>query len=362
MSYFGRFILLLINIIVGLPYIFYNYMTLKSICRFLIDIIVFIVVSAICYLLGKTYDKLNFYQQELENSHREFQEIFDNINVVLWSSNLINKQTTVSKRASDLFGYKTEDFSKNYHLFTEAAHPEDKELVNKYYQELLSGKESVAEYRIIRSDGQIRWIQSNGKPVFNKSGNLIKLVGTTVDITERKLAEQNIHHVAYHDTLTDLPNRRFLYEYLNKAFARSKRNNQGLSILFLDLDGFKDVNDKYGHEAGDILLKQVSQRLKNNIRENDIASRLGGDEFLIVLENSDKNQTLQIADRIIKSVSEPYTLNNNDSVFFTVSIGISLYPQDGNNPEILINKADKAMFSAKKRGKNDVKFYTHDLD
>ncbi|MGD9568661.1 MAG: diguanylate cyclase [Sedimentibacter sp.] len=361
MNYRSRFILLLISTVVGIPYIFYNHVTFQNVGRLFVDITVFIVVSTIFWLLGKYYDELTQNNQELESTQEEMQELFDNADAMFWSTNLITKKTTVSKGIERIFGITNDDFSENSDLWLRVTYPEDKDKVNKFFKTLLSGKISELDWRISYPDGEIRWVHCSGRPIFNESGTLIKLVGVAYDITDRKLAEQKTQHLAYHDILTNLPNRRFLYDYLKRAISRSKRNSENFSILFIDLDEFKNTNDRYGHEAGDVLLNQVALRLKKCIRQNDFASRIGGDEFVVVLECRTKNECIQITDRIINTLSKPYHLNDSAIGFLTVSIGISQYPNDGDTPDVLIKKADEAMYLAKNQGKNNAKYYSSEF-
>ncbi len=168
--------------------------------------------------------------------------------------------------------------------------------------------------------------------------------------------ENTIKQMAYHDWLTGLPNRYMLNEYIDKALARSKRSKNQLAVLFLDLDHFKSVNDMMGHELGDLLLKQVAGLLKGIAREGDIVSRLGGDEFIILLEDIDQKGAIIVAERILDEFRTPFQLSNKE-FFLSPSIGISLCPQHGEDGQILIKNADDAMYLAKKSGKNNYKLY-----
>lgn len=361
MNYLGRIILLLINTLVGIPYIFYNYVTFKNVGRLFVDIAVFIVVSTIFWKLGKYYEELIQNYHEIESTQDEMRELFDNADAMFWSTNLINKKTVVSKGIEKVFGITNDDFSENSNLWLQVTYPEDKDKVNKFFETLLSGKISELDWRISYPDNKIRWVYCSGRPIFNESGTLIKLIGVAYDITDRKLAEQNIQYLAYHDALTSLPNRRLLYDYLKRAIARSKINSGKFSLLFIDLDKFKNINDKYGHESGDVLLNQIALRVKKCIRQNDFASRIGGDEFVVVLEGITMNECVQIIDRILNTLSEPYHLNDKVVKYLTVSIGISQYPNDGDTPDVLIKKADEVMYLAKNQGNNNAKYFSFEF-
>ncbi|RAK19419.1 diguanylate cyclase (GGDEF)-like protein [Anoxybacillus vitaminiphilus] len=174
---------------------------------------------------------------------------------------------------------------------------------------------------------------------------------------ELALAELNekrkeLYDLAFYDPLTHLPNRRLFNKYADEILHYSKEANTVFSIMFLDLDGFKEVNDTLGHEAGDLLLKTVSQRLKKCVRANDIVARIAGDEFIILLPGISHEQAVKIAERVIETLQAPIVIGNN-SVSVTTSIGISSYPLDGNEIKMLVKKADIAMYQAKRSGKNN---------
>jgi diguanylate cyclase (GGDEF)-like protein/PAS domain S-box-containing protein len=176
------------------------------------------------------------------------------------------------------------------------------------------------------------------------------------DLTETHIAKQRIEELAYHDTLTGLPNRLQLDQKIEHSINLAKRNQTSFAVLFLDLDHFKKINDSLGHQYGDQVLVEVAQRLRNNIREIDIASRLGGDEFVLMLEQTDARGVEISAQRILEALAMPFTVN---SVNFTVtcSIGIALYPEDGLTFDDLIKNADSAMYHAKERGRSGFRFY-----
>jgi diguanylate cyclase (GGDEF)-like protein len=174
-------------------------------------------------------------------------------------------------------------------------------------------------------------------------------------------AEEQIRHIAYHDALTGLPNRYHLNDYLIKALDSCRRDKTKLGIMFIDLDRFKTINDTLGHNFGDKVLQQVSERLNNCLRKGDIVCRHGGDEFVIILKDIDLYTSADIANRIITAFNQPFRINNYE-VFTTPSIGISLFPENGDNVETLVKKADAAMYLAKEHGKNNYQFFTADLN
>jgi diguanylate cyclase (GGDEF)-like protein len=173
-----------------------------------------------------------------------------------------------------------------------------------------------------------------------------------MEVIKRKKAQEEIRHLAYHDHLTGLANRLLFIEQLNHAISLSGRMARMLAILFLDLDGFKMINDSMGHDVGDQLLTAVSKRLVQTMRTSDIVSRVGGDEFVIIIENNEDAETIKmLAGKILNSFNQPFSLNGHD-FYVTTSIGVAVYPTDGENAETLIKNADLAMYKAKEKGRN----------
>ena len=195
-----------------------------------------------------------------------------------------------------------------------------------------------------------------------QNNTLIGRVWCLRDATEEKKIEEFIHHQAYHDALTGLPNRNFLLEKIEAIINEHPNDDKKIAIIFLDLDNFKKVNDTEGHEAGDQLLRTATKRMRNCVREADILARLGGDEFVILIE-SDISQSglMRMSANILESLAKPFLLNNHNH-FISCSMGISIYPRDDTLPEGLIGKADMAMYRAKKMGKNNFQFYSEELE
>jgi len=181
--------------------------------------------------------------------------------------------------------------------------------------------------------------------------------GMIIDITERKRMEETIKHQAYHDNLTGLSNRLLFTEHLGLALSQASRDRHKVAVLYLDLDNFKDINDSLGHSAGDQVLQSVSRRLKSCLRESDTIARMGGDEYTVLMPNIHReNDIVTIARKIISELEMPFIINSH-TVYLSISIGISLYPFDGNEPDTLLRSADAAMYNAKKQGKNNYQFY-----
>ncbi|MCA1989688.1 MAG: PAS domain S-box protein, partial [Desulfarculus sp.] len=178
------------------------------------------------------------------------------------------------------------------------------------------------------------------------------------DITEIKRSEEQIRHQAYHDALTGLPNRQLFNDRLEMALSRARRGGESLAVVFLDLDHFKTINDSLGHAVGDLLLQEVAQRLKRSVRQEDTVCRLGGDEFIMILpELGEVDQAVAVAGRIIEDLEKPFSLRGHE-LYITCSIGITIYPNDGDDLETLVKNADMAMYRAKEQGRNTYRLFT----
>ena len=214
------------------------------------------------------------------------------------------------------------------------------------------------EYQIVDDRGDTRWFCVNGQPVFDDDGALQGYRGTGSDITERKLTEQRVHHVAQHDVLTGLPNRSLLQDRLGQAIAFAQRSGRAVWVMLIDLDRFKFVNDSMGHKAGDVLLVTVAARLRSSLRDADTVARLSGDEFVVILnEHTDEPLSPAVVQRVMDAVAQPVLLGNKE-FFVTCSIGVAVFPSEGTSSEHLIEHADIAMYRAKKLGRNNFQFYT----
>ncbi|GIN61939.1 hypothetical protein J27TS8_19320 [Robertmurraya siralis] len=266
----------------------------------------------------------------------------------------------ISKGIEHIYGYPYQKIRNDKNLWKLIVHPEDIEKIEKKIGQWTTGTVASTEVRIIRPDGEERWIIFRESSVKNDVGHVVNITGQLIDITERKKLEMKLKHLAFFDELTDLANRTLLERHLKKALSRSKRLSQPLGVMFIDLDGFKKVNDTMGHETGDLLLREVAVRLKTSVRYEDLIARLGGDEFIILFEETKREDIQDIAERILTNVSVPYLLGDKQPKV-TPSIGIAMYPDDGEDQETLLNNADKAMYYAKSKGKNNIQFYMEEI-
>ncbi len=221
-------------------------------------------------------------------------------------------------------------------------------------------KNFVSEVR--RRDGSVIWISENGRAVRDEEGRLLYYEGSVEDITESRRYQQRLEHQATHDALTALPNRSLLSDRLRQAVAHAKRYNQLVAVVFIDLDNFKLINDSLGHETGDNLLKAMAERMCESVRGSDTVARLSGDEFVILLRNEKGEEEVTGAvQRIIQAVCRPWR-DRGQEIVVTCSAGISLYPRDGDDPATLLKNADAAMYRAKEMGRNQIQFFTAEMN
>ncbi|WML42870.1 EAL domain-containing protein [Neobacillus sp. PS3-40] len=421
------------------------------------------------FFLFKSMDKT---AMELRKLEKRVKNVFDTLDVAIWSHDLRSNTLLITPGIEKLYGYPLEAFYQDFFLWKKVIHPEDLPVLSEREQKLKTGEPSTSEYRIIRPGGEVRWIQDRGFPTLDEQGNLVdfnsvlfditdrkesedryrslvemspdfvavinsgkidyvneagcnlmgatgpsdllglpatqfapteiieniknselhtvgkiaatryelqmkKLDGSCIDvelstmpillggrlatqvvgrdITKRKKNEKTIQYMAFYDTLTGIPNRNMLKKHLNEILVQQK--SQMAAVLFLDLDRFKIINDTKGHTTGDLLLQKVAKRLQGAVSHEGMVSRQGGDEFIILIEKTNKEKAILVAQRILDKLSDPFDLNDKE-FFITSSIGISIYPTDGNDEETLIKNAGTAMYVAKGRGKNKFQFYS----
>ncbi|MBA3995632.1 MAG: hypothetical protein C0466_00480 [Candidatus Accumulibacter sp.] len=212
-------------------------------------------------------------------------------------------------------------------------------------------------YQMTSPAGVARWYSINGNPMFDADGVFVGYHGTASDITSRIETESRFRHLAYHDPLTQLPNRRLLEDRLEQAIRSARRNEQQLALLLIDLDRFKPINDRYGHAVGDRVLETIAERLRACVRETDTVARLGGDEFVVLLSSVEMQEDATlVADKIHACITEPIAAGEHLHRVGS-SIGISLYPQHGDTPETLLHRADHAMYHGKQHGGRTTRLY-----
>jgi diguanylate cyclase (GGDEF)-like protein/PAS domain S-box-containing protein len=247
--------------------------------------------------------------------------------------------------------------------WADALYPDDRELVMKAWRNAVQeGQVFKLEYRLARPDQKKTWVLGQISFIKDVSGSAAGHIGSITDITERKAAETQIEYMAYHDQLTALPNRFLFKEQMQTAMAHAHRTDTKVALLFMDLDNFKTVNDTLGHPIGDKLIKAVAARLKTSVRDSDTVCRHGGDEFLILLADiSDAMSVTKVTEKILERLADAFEIEGQE-LSTSISMGIAIYPDDGNEFDTLLKKADTAMYDAKEAGRNTYRFYTDQMN
>ncbi|MFV9568044.1 EAL domain-containing protein [Thermoanaerobacter mathranii] len=298
-------------------------------------------------------------QEELKRSEERYRLVVEGASDGLWDWDLITDTAYISERWKDIIGLDKEVVNNYRETWTKFIHPKDVKTVINNLRNHLEKKTPfyLCEYRIKTKDGRYIWVLSRGKALWNEEGRAIRMAGSHTDITERKQMESKLKHMAFYDPLTDLPRREVFMDRLKIAMANAKRNGKKLAVFFLDLDNFKTINDSLGHHIGDRLLKKIAKKLKACLRESDTVSRVGGDEFVILLPDIiDIEDTNKVANRILELFNQPIKFNNHE-LYVTISIGIAIYPDHGKNEKAIVKNADIAMYRAKRDGKNGFQYF-----
>jgi diguanylate cyclase (GGDEF)-like protein/PAS domain S-box-containing protein len=262
---------------------------------------------------------------------------------------------------SKMTGYPADEIiSKRTEILMSDRTPE--EIYQQMTDTLLSGKEWTGELQRARKNGDLYWCLETISPLKNDAGKVTHFVSITEDISERKQAEETIRHLAFHDALTGLPNRRLFRDRLHQAAAVSRRSGTGFALMLLDLDRFKTVNDTLGHDIGDGLLTAVAERLIANTREGDTLARMGGDEFaLIAIDLKHPEEMVHLAEKLLNILQSPFNLQGHE-LYVSTSIGITLFPADTEEVDVLVKNADIALYHAKDQGRNNFQFFTGDTN
>lgn len=291
-------------------------------------------------------------EQALRESEERFRQLAEHMREIFWLVEVRqNRIIYASPAFEQIWGMSRQQLYDNREIWYEVIHPEDRERVYAALPKQHAGTYDE-EFRIIRPDGMLCWVRSRCFPVRDARGDLYRLAGITEDITDRKQAEELLRHQALYDPLTGLPNRTLLHDRLGNALARSRRHHDAhFAVLFLDLDRFKRINDRFGHAAGDALLIGVARCLETCLRPGDTVARLGGDEFVLLLDElADAHDAIAVATRVQETLTGPLTIE--DKIFIiSASIGITLSNSFYERPEEILRDADTAMYRAKAQGR-----------
>jgi diguanylate cyclase (GGDEF)-like protein/PAS domain S-box-containing protein len=310
-------------------------------------------------------EKMTRALRESENHHRL---LVENSPVSIHEIGMDGRISSMNRAGLLMRGLKEEGEAQGS-AYLDTVCAADRERIAALLAGAFAGEISHFEFMASAPSGQI--YKSCFVPIKNKNGGVEKLMGIAEDITERKTAEELIHNLAFHDTLTQIPNRRLLLNRLEQAMALSKRSGRYGAVMFLDLDNFKPLNDTHGHEVGDLLLIEAAQRLTRCVREMDTVARIGGDEFVVMLSEVDADENIAgkkagiVAEHVRTTLAAPYLLTRKHEGAMTTtvehhctsSIGVVLYIGHDASQEDILKWADMAMYQAKKDGRNNIRFF-----
>jgi len=302
-------------------------------------------------------------EEAVRQSEERFRLLAENIDQVFWLIDPHKKQVLyVSPAYETIWGRSREDLHGNPVRWIRAVHREDRKRILEKIMKSQAELEHDEEFRIVRPDGTERHIQSRSFPIRDQSGALYRIAGIVQDVTIRTQQDHRIRYLAYYDALTGLPNRVLVANRLEQAVLQAHRHAQMVAVFYVDLDDFKIVNDTLGHQAGDALLQQVSLRLRQALRTEDTVGRLAGDEFLILMRGfSSDADSARVAEKTLASLSLAFQVAGRE-VHVSASIGISIFPRDAEDAEVLVRHADAALRSAKEEGRNTYRFFSRELD
>ena len=301
--------------------------------------------------------------EALEHAELRYRHIFEHASEGIFQTTREGQYLAANPALARIYGYATPqalmaDLSDIEHrLYVRAGRRE-------VFHRLMKAQGQVLNFEseVFRRDGSRIWISENAHIVLSPQGEFLCYEGTVQDITERRRYQEQLERQANHDQLTGLPNRVLLGDRIAQGIAQASRQGYFLALVFMDLDNFKYINDSLGHAAGDELLKVIAQRLTGCLRSSDTVARLGGDEFVLVINDHYRTSSvISLLERVLNDIGRPVTLNGRE-FHVGASLGVAMYPSDGDDAQILLKHADVAMYAAKYRGRNNFQFFTRELN
>ncbi|MBW3585373.1 MAG: EAL domain-containing protein [Cyanobacteria bacterium 0813] len=304
-------------------------------------------------------------EEKLRKSEERFHLLTRATNDAVWDFDLLKNEYWLSKEFEKVFGYKlNETQTIELEFWWLNIHPEERERVMLSFNATMNSDAQYwsEEYSFHRADGGYVFVLDRGYIIRNESGKAVRAIGTMMDITQRKQAEEIIRYQAVYDQLTGLPNRILFNERLLASLKKAKKTQKMLAVMFLDLDRFKKINDTLGHAAGDRLLEGFAGRISDTLRSTDTVARWGGDEFTILLPDINcLEDAVKTAQRILNNLKPAFKLEEQ-ALHISSSIGVSVYPDDGEDAETLVKNADAALYRAKEMGRNNYQLYTSTIN
>jgi diguanylate cyclase (GGDEF)-like protein/PAS domain S-box-containing protein len=300
---------------------------------------------------------------KLKESEEKYENIVKNIDVGIWSMEYPSKQIVYASPGVELLsGYKVQEFLSGNKVWKDLIHADDLDTYMNREADLVMGRMTQQQYRIVDAFGNIKWLEDKIFPIVNGAGVLIRIDGIVQDITDRKRSEERMNFYAFHDYLTELPNRRMFDTKVEQLVSKGTSHDSKFALMYLDLDRFKFVNDTLGHGIGDELLCQVTKRLSMFTTNVDSLFRIGGDEFALILHQPSQSMDLvALGKKIIHDIEKPFQIEGYD-IHITTSIGIGVFPDDGGTLKELKKSTDAALYRAKELGKNNVQLSTKTIN
>lgn len=298
---------------------------------------------------------------QLGDKTQRLESIIEGTRVGTWEWNVQTGETKFNQFWAEIVGYQLQELEPvSIDTWVKLAHPGDLKISDDLLEKHFAGKLPYyeCEVRMRHKQGHWVWVHDRGRVTrWSADGKPLMMFGTHQDISQRKLIEERMQHIAHHDALTGLPNRMLLDDRLQQILASAKREQSRFAVIFIDLDEFKPVNDKYGHSAGDVLLREAARRMLECTRASDTVARVGGDEFVTVLSRIQHDgDAIVVAEKMRRSLSQPFAIDGLE-IRISSSIGIAIYPDHGLTEEVLAEHVDMAMYQAKQNGRNQVRLY-----
>jgi diguanylate cyclase (GGDEF)-like protein/PAS domain S-box-containing protein len=302
-------------------------------------------------------------EQQLRRTNTILSAHFDNtpLAVIEWDTEM--RIVRWSGQAETVFGYNASEVLGRSLSGWRHVYEEDEPAVQRMIDDLMAGRarHATLRHRNYRKDGSVIWVEWHNSALRDESGRVISVLSLAQDVSSRIQAEERLQYMATHDGLTGLPNSVLLNDRLDAAIARARRAKRRVGVMFLDLDHFKDVNDTLGHRVGDLLLKELSRRIRATLRQSDVLARISGDEFVVVLEDlPDESAPERVARMILEEVRRPFQVEGNE-IHVSGSLGLAIHPDDGADAETLLKNADAAMYHAKELGRNGFRLFSSEL-
>lgn len=316
---------------------------------------------ALSLCLAAVLYKRNQTERKLAQEKQRLDDVIWGTDAATWDFHLVSGRIYINRRWASIIGYELEELLPvTFATWEQLCHPEDTQSTQIQVEDILAGKRDFydGEFRLKHKQGHWVWVRGRGKVVERDSkGRAIRMSGTNQDISQQKQLHAQLEHMAHFDQLTGLPNRALFYDRFEQLLKSAERQHQTFAMLFIDLDGFKSVNDTHGHKAGDYVLSTAANRMSKLIRRSDTVARIGGDEFAMLLQDvRDRAAIEKLAAEILEELHQAYRYQNKSAIYLSCSIGIALYPDDAKDLEGLITHADIAMYHAKNSGKNQMRF------